>query len=215
MTDTRNPCDFGPLQRATLEFGARPALIVIDFVKAYVTPGSALYADFESQRLATVRVLEACRAAGILVIHTEVAYQPGGADGGVFFRKLPALRCFDRSAHPELVGFAEGLRPRAGEILITKQYASAFFGTTLASTLAANRIDTLLIAGVTTSGCIRATAVDACQHGFIPVVVRDAVGDRAAAQHDANLYDLQTKYAEVASLQRVLDYLGTLQPADS
>ena len=143
MADVRKPTDFGALQPGTLEFGVRPALIVIDFVKAYVTPGSALYADFESQRLATVHLLEICRAKPVLILHTEVAYQPGGTDGGVFFRKLPALRCFDRSVHPELVGFAEGLQPLAGEIVITKQYASAFFGTTLASTLAANRIDTL------------------------------------------------------------------------
>ena len=211
MADAQKPGDFGPLQRATLEFGTRPALIVIDFVKPYVTPGSPLYADFESQRLAAVQLLETCRAKSVLVIHTEVAYQPGGADGGVFFRKLPALRCFDRSVHPELVGFAQGLQPRAGEIVITKQYASAFFGTTLASTLAERGIDTLLITGVTTSGCIRATAVDACQHGFIPVVVRDAVGDRASGPHEANLYDLQTKYAEVAPLQRVQQYLSSLQ----
>jgi nicotinamidase-related amidase len=210
MSDVHEPGGSAPLQRGTLEFGVRPALIVIDFVKAYVTPGSALYADFESQRLAAVRLLEACRARGVLIIHTEVAYQPGGADGGVFFRKLPALRCFDRSVHPELVGFAQGLQPRAGEIVISKQYASAFFGTTLASTLAANRIDTLLIAGVTTSGCIRATAVDACQHGFIPVVVRDAVGDRASGPHEANLYDLQAKYAEVVPLERVQQYLASL-----
>lgn len=210
MADVPNRGEFGPLQRGTLEWGTRPALIVIDFVKPYVTPGSPLYADFEPQRLAAVRLFESARAAGILIIHTEVAYQPGGTDGGVFFRKLPALRCFDRSVHPELVGFAAGLQPRAGEIVITKQYASAFFGTTLASTLAVNRIDTLLIAGVTTSGCIRATAVDACQHGFIPVVVRDAVGDRASGPHEANLYDLQAKYAEVAPLQRVQQYLSSL-----
>jgi nicotinamidase-related amidase len=215
MAQARPPADFGPLQRRSLEFGSRPALIVIDFVKAYVTPGSPLYADFEPQRLAAVRLLASCRAKGILILHTEVAYAPGGTDGGVFFRKLPALRCFDRSVHPELFGFAEGLQPGAGEILITKQYASAFFRTTLASTLTANRIDTLLIAGVTTSGCIRATAVDACQHGFVPVVVRDAVGDRAPGPHEANLFDLQSKYAEVATLQQIEAYLSGLQSGRS
>ncbi len=198
------------LQRAYLELGKRPALIVIDFVKAYVTPGSALYADFEASRQAAVKLLEASRAMGILIIHTQVTYQPGGADGGVFFRKLPALRCFDPSVHPELVGFAEGLQPRPNEVVITKQYASAFFGTTLASTLSAANIDTLLISGVTTSGCIRATAVDSCQYGFIPAVVRDAVGDRAPGPHEANLYDLESKYAEVVSLRRVEEYLASL-----
>jgi maleamate amidohydrolase len=96
--------------------------------------------------------------------------------------------------------------------VITKQYASAFFGTTLASTLTAMGVDTLLIAGVSTSGCIRATALDACQHGFIPWVVRDAVGDRHPAPHEANLFDLQAKYAEVVSLDTVTHYLARLSP---
>jgi len=127
----------------------------------------------------------------------------------VFFRKLPALRCFEEGTHAEYTGFVPGLEPAPGELVIVKQYASAFFGTSLASTLTAHGIDTLLIAGVTTSGCIRATAVDCCQHGFIPAVVREAVGDRAAGPHDANLFDLQAKYAEVISLSRALDYLRT------
>ena len=210
MSDERKAAAAGDLQRAHLELGKHPALIVIDFVKAYVTPGSALYADFEAPRQSAVQLLNACRHKGLLVIHTEVSYQSGGIDGGVFFRKLPALRCFDPGVHPELVGFAEGLQPQAGEIVLTKQYASAFFGTTLASTLTAQNIDTLLIAGVTTSGCIRATAVDACQYGFIPAVVRDAVGDRAPGPHEANLYDLESKYAEVVSLRRVEEYLASL-----
>lgn len=210
MSDDSTSC-LPDLKRASLELGARPALIVIDFVKAYVTPGSPLYADFESARLATVKLVQASRRHGVPVIHTDVSYQPGGLDGGVFYRKLPALRCFDRSEHPELAGFAAGLQPGPGELVITKQYASAFFGTALASTLAANRIDTLLIAGVTTSGCIRATAVDCCQHGFIPAVVREAVGDRAPGPHEANLYDLQAKYAEVITLDHAAAYLESLR----
>jgi maleamate amidohydrolase len=95
--------------------------------------------------------------------------------------------------------------------VITKQYASAFFGTSLASTLTALHVDTLLIAGVSTSGCVRASALDACQHGFVPLVVRDAVGDRHPAPHEANLFDLQAKYAEVISLAEVRRYLAGLQ----
>ena len=128
------------------------------------------------------------------------ATRPGGRDGGIFFRKLPALRCFEAGAHPELAAFDPALAPAPGETVITKQYASAFFGTTLASTLVDAGVDTLLIAGVSTSGCIRATALDACQHGFIPLVVREAVGDRHPAPHEANLFDLQAKYAEVVHL---------------
>jgi maleamate amidohydrolase len=99
------------------------------------------------------------------------------------------------------------VQPLLSELVLVKQYASAFFGTTLASTLQGNGIDTVVIVGVSTSGCIRATAVDALQHGFVPAVVRDAVGDRAPGPHEANLYDLQAKYAEVVDEETALDYL--------
>jgi len=190
-----------------LALGDRPALVVIDFVQAYLKPSSPLYAGVESARAACASLLQAARAAGIPILHTNVSFQPGGKDGGIFYRKLPALSCFERGLHPELTEFGVGLEPAAGETLIVKQYASAFFGTSLAATLISQRVDTLLIAGVSTSGCVRATAVDACQHGFIPVVVRDAVGDRASGPHEANLYDLQAKYAEVMSLDEVVVYL--------
>ncbi len=190
-----------------LEPGARPALVVVDFVRAYLVPGSPLYAGVEPARAAAARLLASARAAGIPVMHTNVAYEPGGADGGVFFRKLPALASFERGRHPELAAFAEGLEPLPREPVFTKQYASAFFGTPRAAELRARGVDTLLIAGVSTSGCVRATAVDACQHGFVPLVVREAVGDRHPAPHEANLFDLQAKYAEVVGLDEVDRYL--------
>jgi nicotinamidase-related amidase len=184
--------------------------LVIDFVKAYLAPGSPLYAGVDGAHAAAVRLLQAARTAGIPVVHTNVEYQPGGRNGGVFFRKVPALKSFEAGAHPELAAFAEGLEPLPSETLITKQYASAFFGTSLASTLTSLGVDTVLIAGVSTSGCVRASAVDCCQHGFIPVVVREAVGDRAPGPHEANLFDLQAKYAEVRGLDEMLQYLGAL-----
>jgi nicotinamidase-related amidase len=194
----------------TLAPGRRPALLVVDFVRAYLEPGSPLYAGVEDARVAAARLLASARAAGIPVMHTNVAYEPGGADGGVFFRKLPALASFERGRHPELAAFAEGLEPRPGEPVFTKQYASAFFGTRLAETLRAAGIDTLLIAGLSTSGCVRASAVDACQHGFVPLVVREAVGDRHPAPHEASLFDLQAKYAEVISLAEAERYLDSV-----
>jgi maleamate amidohydrolase len=196
----------------SLEPGVRPALLVIDFVKAYMQPESPLYAgpDTENARQACEDLLALCRRADIPIIHTNVAYHDGGRDGGVFFRKVPALKIFERGARSPLAEFAPGLEPAHGEIVISKQYASAFFGTTLAATLTALGIDTVLIAGMSTSGCVRATAVDCCQHGFIPLVVRDAVGDRAVGPHEANLFDLQTKYAEVVTLDRVRTYLAGL-----
>ncbi len=200
----------GGLPEHHLQPGERPALLVIDFVRAYLAPGSPLCAGVDAARAACAKLLGAARRARIPVIHTNVVYEPGGRDGGVFFRKLPALSCFERGLHPELAAFAEGLEPTDGEIVISKQYASAFFGTSLASTLTTMSIDTVLIAGVSTSGCVRATAVDACQHGFIPLVVRDAVGDRHPAPHEANLFDLQAKYAEVISLEAANRYLAGL-----
>ncbi len=195
-----------------LQPGRRPALLVIDFVSAYLVEGSPLYGGegCASARLGAIALLAAARKAGIPVIHTNVAFQPGGRDGGVFFRKVPALSCFEKGAHPDLAAFGPGLEPLPGETVITKQYASAFFGTTLASTLTALGVDTLLLAGVSTSGCVRASALDTCQHGFIPLVVRDAVGDRADGPHEANLFDLQAKYAEVVSLAEATTYLGSL-----
>jgi maleamate amidohydrolase len=181
-------------------------------VGAYVTAGSPLYAAAESARDAASTLLEAARRCRVPVVHTNVAYDRGGRNGGVFFRKVPALSCFESGADPALGRFAAGLEPSDGETVITKQYASAFFGTSLASLLTSSQVDTVLIVGVSTSGCVRATAVDACQHGFVPLVVREAVADRHPAPHEANLFDLQAKYAEVVTLQTALQYLQGLVP---
>ncbi|MEO7773209.1 MAG: isochorismatase family protein [Steroidobacteraceae bacterium] len=188
--------------------GKRPALLIVDFVNAYLQPSSPLYAGVEHARDACQVLLQSCRAARIPVIHSRVAYHEGGRDGGIFFRKIPALTIFENGAAPELAGFAEGLEPGPEEVVITKQYASAFFATALASMLSASCIDTLIIAGVSTSGCVRATAVDCCQHGFIPLVVRDAVGDRAVQQHESNLFDIQSKYGEVITLGDARKYIS-------
>ena len=178
-----------------LPFGQRPALLIVDFVVAYLDTASPLYAGVEDALASNQRLLAAARAVGIPVLWTRVVYTPGGKDGGVFYRKVPALRLFERGS--PLGAFPDGLRPVEGELVISKQYASAFFGTHLAATLTAQRIDTLLITGLSTSGCVRATALDACQHGFLPFVVREACGDRHPGPHEANLFDLQAKYAEV------------------
>ena len=188
-----------------LSLGKRPALIVIDFVKAYLDKESPLYAGIEDTLTACVDLLTFARERGIPVLHTNVAFSPGGIDGGIFFRKVSALRCFERGS--PLGAFAAELEPLDSEPVVTKQYASAFFGTSLAATLTAHCVDTLIIAGLTTSGCIRASTVDAMQHGFIPIVVREAVGDRDPKPHEANLFDLQAKYAEVLFLNEVKQYL--------
>ncbi|MCA2176302.1 isochorismatase family protein [Nonomuraea glycinis] len=179
----------------SLEFGERPALILIDLMRAYFEPGAELYLGSRDCLDAAARVLAAARTAGVPVVHTRVAYGPGGIDGGLFFRKVAPLRRLVGD-HP-LGALMPEVAPEPAELVIVKQYASAFFGSPLASALTASRVDTLVIAGVSTSGCVRATAVDAIQHGFVPIVVRQAVGDRAPGPHEAGLFDIQAKYGEV------------------
>ena len=191
-----------------LPFGQKPALLIVDFVVAYLDPASPLYAGVEDALASNERLLAAARKAGIPALFTNVEYTPGGTDGGVFFRKVPALKAFERGS--PMGAFPASLQPQAGELVITKQYASSFFGTTLASTLTAMGVDTLLITGLSTSGCVRATALDACQHGFLPFVVREACGDRHPGPHEANLFDLQAKYAEVISESQAIAHISAL-----
>ncbi len=193
----------------TLGFGRKPALILIDFVKAYFDKASPLYAGVEATLASALRVRDAARAAGIPVIYTNVVYQAGGADGGVFYRKVPALEVFE-SGNP-LGNWPRGLEPAKDELVISKQYASAFFGTSLAATLTAGGIDTLLITGITTSGCVRATCIDTISNGFIPIVVREAVGDRHDGPHEANLFDMNAKYGDVVEEAVVIESLRTIQ----
>lgn len=183
-----------------LEPGNRPALLLVDLVRAYFDPGAEFYLGSATTCLqSAVRLLAAARKHGLLVVHTRVSYTAGGLDGGVFFRKVGGLRHFvDNGPLGEQM---PEVAARDGEVVVVKQYASAFFGTSLASMLSAQAIDTVIIAGVSTSGCIRATAVDAAQNGYIPLVVRDAVGDRDPRPHEASLFDLQAKYAEVVTEQ--------------
>ena len=189
----------------SLPFGKRPALIVIDMVEAYLQPGSPLYAGIETAVDSAARLAAAARAAGAPVIFTNVKYAPGGADGGVFYRKVPALAVFQKGS--PLGAFPAKLSPEGDDIVVTKRYASAFFATPLAAMLTAMGVDTLMITGVSTSGCVRATALDACQNGFLPFVVRDACGDRHPGPHEANLFDLQAKYAEVITEDQAMAHL--------
>ncbi len=190
-----------------LSFGKRPALLIVDFVMAYLDPASPLYAQVEDALASNERLLAAARAAAIPVFFTNVVYQADGADGGLFYKKIPSLRVFLEGS--PLGAFPPSLQPMEGERVISKQFASAFFGTSLAETLSGEDIDTLLITGLSTSGCVRATALDALQSGFAPFVVREACGDRHPAPHEANLFDLQAKYAEVVSEQEACALIRT------
>jgi len=183
--------------------GEKPALIVIDFINAYTDPAAPLYApDVVTGVGETVGLLNAARSAGIPVIFTRVLYHPSGFDGGRFVEKIPALRMLvEGEPFGEIV---PALEPQPDDIIITKNYASCFFGTSLAAMLTAKQCDTLIIAGCSTSGCVRATAVDGMQHGFKVVVPRECVGDRHPAPHEANLFDINAKYGDVVSRDSVI-----------
>ncbi len=193
-----------------LGFGRRPVLVVIDFINAYTTPGSALYApDVVSAVDASVELINSARDKQVPVIYTKVLFQAGGFDGGLFVQKIPALtKLVDGEPLAEIDA---KITPVTGDIVIVKNYASVFFGTSLASMLTAHGIDTMILIGCSTSGCVRASAVDGMQHGFRVIVPRDCVGDRLAQVHDANLFDIDAKYGDVVGKSDVLDYLKTLE----
>jgi maleamate amidohydrolase len=192
----------------TVGFGKRPALLLIDFVRGYFDRSCDLYAGVEAELASALRIREAAHAAGIPVILTNVVYHPQAIDGGRFFEKSKPLRYF--LAGNPMGEWPAGLTPRPNELVISKQYPSAFFGTSLASTLTSLGIDNVILTGLTTSGCVRATCVDAMSHGFITTVVRDACGDRHPAPHEANLFDMNAKYADVVSEDDVIAHLKSI-----
>ena len=192
-----------------LGFGERPAVLVVDFIRGFTDPASPLGSDLDREVTATGELLAAARRAAIPILFTTTAYDAELEEAGLFVHKVPSLGCLVRGS--PAVELDPRLAREPSETLLEKQYASAFFGTGLAARLGRGRIDTLLLAGCTTSGCIRATAVDALQHGFRAMVVLECVGDRAAAPHRANLLDIQGKYGDVVELAAALDYLETVR----
>ncbi|HET6599237.1 MAG TPA: isochorismatase family protein [Burkholderiaceae bacterium] len=186
---------------ARLGVGRRRALLMVDFARAYFESDSPLHAGTPQVLDAAAALLAWARARGMLVCHTRVVYDAQGVNGGVFFRKIPALSAFCEG-NP-MGDFVDALRPAAGEPVISKQYASAFFGTSLGSLLNAQGVDCVIIAGMSTSGCVRASAVDAVQSGYIPLVAADACGDRHPQPHEASLFDLQAKYADVLQVAEI------------
>lgn len=191
-----------------LGYGLSPALILIDFVEAYFQPDNELYANPRSALDEALKLREIAHKKNIPVIITNVVYDANGLTGGVFFKKAKPLRNFTPDA--KFNGWPEGLKPSGKDIVISKQYPSAFFGTSLSSTLTAAGIDTLILTGLTTSGCVRASCVDACSYGFRPIVVAEACGDRHADPHNANLFDMNAKYGDVVSATNASEYLNNL-----
>ncbi len=190
-------------------FGKRAAILVVDFIRAYTTPGAPLYAAAVVEAVRqTVDVLAAARRRGVLVIYTRVIYNPSGIDGGIFVQKVPVLRTLVEGE--PLAEIVPELPPARADVILNKQYASAFFGTSLAAMLTAQGVDTVIITGCSTSGCVRATAVDGMQHGFRVIIPRECVGDRRAEPHEANLFDIHSKYGDVVSRAEALAWLEAL-----
>ncbi len=192
-------------------FGQRPALLAVDFITGFTDLRSPLAGDLDAQLAATNRLLEAARAVGIPVIFSTVAYDAELQEAGIWIRKIPSNSWLVEGS--EWVEIDRRLRQRPHETTLVKKYASCFFGTDLAARLVSRRVDTLIITGCTTSGCVRATVVDACSYGFHTIVVEEAVGDRAALPHAASLFDIEVKYGDVVGLAEALGYLRGLSAA--
>jgi maleamate amidohydrolase len=196
-------------------FGERPAIVQVDFMNAFSDPDMPLGANLDKEIEAAIEVLDAGRKAGIPIIHTVVHYdEEDFKDAGVWLLKQKGLYSLKSGTRAVEVDDRLGRRPE--EAVVLKKYASCFFGSDLVSRLNAARVDTVILVGCTTSGCVRATAVDAVQYGFRPVVVREAVGDRSEPAHKQALFDLEQKYADVVSVEDVNEYLATMgqpQPA--
>ena len=195
-----------------LPFGNKQALIVIDVCDAYLTPGSPLYApDRFHHALGNIeRLISDFRTRGRPVIFTRVVYRNPDYGGNWYKQKIPkGLKCFDAgNVLGEFPAQSTICRPRLEETVVEKQYSSSFFGTPLASILLGLKVDTAVICGYSTSGCVRATTTDAMQYGFNPFVVGDACGDRHAYPHEANLFDIQAKFGEVISTGEILERMA-------
>jgi len=196
-------------------FGQKPALLLVDFMKSYITPTEPLYAPAVVDAVQeTAQLLAAAREQNIVVIHTNILYHAENQiDGGMWVKKSPVMAAM--VASNPATAFCDEVKPLSSELVISKNYASAFFGTSLSSVLSSQGIDTVVIVGCSTSGCVRASAVDAVQYGFRTIVVRECVGDRHQAPHEANLFDIDSKYGDVVSKHEVMEYFARYQRSES
>jgi len=193
---------------ASVTLGSRPAVLVVDFSCGFTDPACGLGSDLSPEVEATKRLLDAARAKGLPVIFTTIGYEPSLRDAGLWVQKAPGLA--ELQVGGQWVEIDPRLEPREDETVVLKKGASAFFGTNLAAILVSQGVDSVLLCGATTSGCIRATAIDLLQWGWPTLVPRECVGDRAQAPHEANLFDIQAKYADVVSLDEALEYVESV-----
>ena len=191
-------------------FGGSPVVLVVDFVGAYTSKSSPLYASDVVEAVSeTAGLIRVARSQGVPVVYTKVLYHKSLLDGGHFVKKIPVLQTLV-SGEP-MANIVQEVKPESTDLVIDKQYASAFFGTSLASALSAMGRDTIILTGCSTSGCIRATAVDGMQHGYRVIVPRECVGDRSIEPHEANLFDIDSKYGDVVKKMDVVNYFRELK----
>jgi maleamate amidohydrolase len=176
-------------------FGRRSALLIVDFTVGFNDPALFGGGNIDAAIQRTVGLLEFFRRRKLPIAFTRIVYAEDGSNAGVFCMKAPNLRMLTES-HPA-GDIVPQLRPQQGELVIRKTEPSAFFGTGLAPWLVQQGADTVVVTGCTTSGCVRASVVDAMSHNFRPMVARDCVGDRALGPHEANLFDMAQKYADI------------------
>lgn len=192
-------------------FGQRPVLVVVDLTYGFTDfPASPLAGDFTDVVAANRRLIDACRTSGVPIVFTTVEFDPRNKAqaAAVFIKKVPSLLVLEKGSRMAEIDERLGRQP--DDTLISKQFASAFFATNLASLLAAEHADTVIVTGVSTSGCVRATAVDALQHGYRVIVPRECCGDRAPGPHEANLFDINQKYGDVISVDEAVDAVNAL-----
>ena len=185
----------------TAGMGRRPALVIVDYVNGFADPEHFGGGNIGPAIGQTVKLLAFARARRWPVAHTRVVYADDGSDAGVFTLKAPSL--LKLTEHSPLSQIVPELTPVAGEHIVRKQGASGFFDTNLASWLRYQGADTVVVAGCTTSGCVRATVVDSLQHNFRTIVATDCVGDRAIGPHEANLFDMGQKYADLMTREQI------------
>jgi maleamate amidohydrolase len=192
----------------SVTMGSRPAVLVVDFSCGFTDPECTLGTDMTDQVEATKRLLDAARAKGLPIVFTTIGYEASLKDGGLWLQKVPTLG--ELQVGGRWVEIDPRLEPREDETIVLKKGASGFFGTNLASILISQGIDSVILCGATTSGCVRATAVDLLQYGYPTIVPRECVADRAQAPHDANLFDIHAKYADVVSVEEALAYVESV-----
>ena len=192
-------------------FGRRTALVVVDFTIGFNDPNQFGGGNIDPAIKRTVGLLQFFRDKRLPVAFTRVVYADDGSDAGVFAMKCPPLLGLTEKAPGGQV--VPELKPLPGEYIVRKTQASAFFGTNLAAWLVQQGADTVVVTGCTTSGCVRATVVDAMQNNFRTIVARDCVGDRALGPHEANLFDMAQKYADVLERDEIIAELSKLARA--